>query len=387
LITGPATVPGKASGGMPDLPSIPNKAEYIRRAMNFAKAVGWNTGGEDRVRFVSAGLNRKFIEVQNDNYTVDFDEVTGEIRVATSKSFHRQRHDLSVKISEPEAARLAAQYLKAAGLSLDDAKLKTNKPVPYANDTCLWRVTFERMCNGYPYRNDGALVTLNPSDGSLVGFGYHFKSPKPLSTDVKLDKAAAIECARAYMAGLGYDIGELTFAELQIVRPDDYWEYIDTGSMAEPQDISQLAWVLRFNAPWDVTEVWVDSANGNILGGSRSKSMTANGSIHSPFVSAVQIEYTPQVGLPLAAKTVKGDLCKSVISKLATLKREEVVECNFSGLIKIDCGSRSYTYGYSPVSHLLVLLEKSYKGKIYKANYAFKTTAEMEQLFSICAGT
>jgi len=382
LVTGSATVPG----GMPDLPSIPNKAEYIRRAVNFAKAVGWDAGGEYEVKFVRGVFGLRFLEVQNDDYTVDFDEVTREIRVATSKSFHRQRHDLSIKISEPEAAKLAKQYLKAAGLSLDNAKLQGNKPVLYANNDCLWRVTFKRMYNGYPYSNDGALVTLNPSDGSLVGFGYHFKSPKPLSTDVKVDKAAAVECARTYMAEMGYGIGMPTFAELLIVQPDDYWEYIDTGDMAEPQDIAQLAWVLRFNAPWDVTEVWVDAENGNILGGSRSKSMPIKGSIRSPFASAVQVEYAPQVGRPLAMKIVKGDLCKAVVSQIPNLKRTDAVKCSFSARIKVDCGSRSYTYGYSPANHLLVLVEKSYKGKTYKANCAFKTMAEIEQLFSICAG-
>jgi hypothetical protein len=33
-----------------------------------------------------------------------------------------------------------------------------------------------------------------------------------------------------------------------------------------------------------------------------------------------------------------------------------------------------------------MLVEKSYKGKAYKSKSAFKTTAEIEQLLSTCAG-
>jgi len=382
LVTGSATVPG----GMPDLPSIPNKAEYIRRAVNFAKAMGWGAGGEYEVKFVRGAFGLRFLEVQNEDYTVDFDESTGQIRRVSNNRFYRIKRQLRIAIDKNVANEKAISYLKSAGIPLDNIELYDSRPTQYAQDSYQWYVRFRRVYDGYPYYFNGILVILNPEDASLIGFGCNLSALKPLSTDVKVDKAAAVECARTYMAEMGYGIGMPTFAELLIVQPDDYWEYIDTGDMAEPQDIAQLAWVLRFNAPWDVTEVWVDAENGNVLGGSRSKSMPVKGSIRSPFASTAQVECMPQVGRPLAAKIVKGDLCKAVVSQISNLKRTDAAKCNFSARIKVDCGSRSYTYGYSPANHLLVLVEKSYKGKTYKANCAFKTMAEIEQLFSICAG-
>jgi len=358
----------------------------IEKAINFGKAMGWNTDGKYEQRFVQHGLRSSLLEVHNEDYAVDFDESTGQIRRVSNNRFYRSKHQLRVAIDKNTANKKAIGYLQAAGIPLDNIELYDSRSAQYSQDSYQWYVRFRRVYDGYPYYFSGILVILNPEDASLIGFGCNLSALKPLSTDVKVDKAAAVECARTYMAEMGYDISVPTFAELLIVQPDDYWEYIGTGDIAEPQDIAQLAWVLRFNAPWDVTEVWVDAENGNVLGGSRSKSMPVKGSISSPFASTAQVECMPQVGRPLAAKIVKGDLCKAVVSQISNLKRTDAAKCNFSARIKVDCGSRSYTYGYSPANHLLVLLEKSYKGKAYKAKSAFKTTAEIEQLLSLCAG-
>jgi len=50
--------------------------------------------------------------------------------------------------------------------------------------------------------------------------------------------------------------------------------------------------------------------------------------------------------------------------------------------IEIEAGERRYTFGYSPETHRLTILEKKYKGRVFKSDVVWETDKQFEDLIA-----
>jgi len=394
-----APAPGHAqtaAGTRP--PVIPTGQAAVARALRFFEDVGWNPEGGPKAVFPPPAPTSytDAWEVTVGDLSAKVDSLTGAIHLAHRSQRTRDRTEDMVGISAPEAAELAIQYLELAGLSLDDAQIETSQPVNYFPDSpgsVEWKVRFRRVHNGFLFKYDPIVVSLDPEDGSLMGFGYHFRSPLPESTRVVLTQEQAVEIARDYGDYLWSQTGELMWARLEIVQPNEYWEYSDVGywiyweigAVAPTPISSRLAWVVAFDSPWSRTEIWMDAELGDILGGVHTRCLVRGHPriIRPALRGATEITIQRADGsanpMTLDAATSDGQRLLAAIADLPGLRDPDR---DYSVTLRFEGKERTHILGYSAEAKRLVLLEKRYRGKTFEGCLAWETSEEFERLIS-----
>jgi len=186
------------------------------------------------------------------------------------------------------------------------------------------------------------------------------------------------------MAKLVSPTGKLLSAVLEIVQPNYAWEYIEAGALPPKPTCSRLAWVLQFDAPWEVTELWVDVETEAVLGGDRSlgDSKAKAYSISLSDVDTITIKAKRQARL-----SANGEDGCAFIEAIHGLCVAKASDCKVSIALEFSGKERTYIFGYSPTDHRLVLLEKRYSGKTIKGDIAWETSKEFEDLVAKYAGT
>jgi len=373
---------------------VTNADQAIARAAKFFKDVGWKLEakprGEPKAKFlapegkpgrwkVCAGQLKVQLEVEVASQT-------GKILSAFRREETGKRTQDIVKITETLANQRAAEYLRAAGISLDDKKLE--RSALSESGIMIWEIKYRRMYKGFPFHEDGLGMSLDLLDGSLIGFGDSCGSPLPDTTDVKLEKDLAVQAARDYLAEFGLTAGNLTSADLKIVQFYDLWEYYEVGGYPPETTSSRLAWDVRFDAPWEGTAVFVDAENGSILGGGMTRTLPKS-KVNMPALTEID---TVIVGLAdkwseairLSGKSGDG---QTLIESIHSLRKAGMPDCKLPITLKFEGKKRSYTFGYSPTAHRLTVLEKKYKDKTIKGELDWETSKEFEDLVAKYAGT
>lgn len=391
--------------------------EAKARAREFCRKVGWKAGdvpvekmkakrseraagrpserGDDRWDVTIGEFDPRIGELSKRLFHVDVDSHTGEVMSAAQLDRHmdadKQRTKDSIKITKTLANQRAKKYLRDAGIPADEMVIESSEPSD-SIDYITWNVRYRRTYKGYQFLLDGGRVDLDPLDGSLIGFGYGCFSPIPESTDVKITKAQAVERAREYLAEFGLTAGGVSSyvhpglgspGGLKIVPHDDMWEYWDVGQLNLDWNETRLAWELEFDAPWNITRVYVDAENGSIVSmltsWSESKPRQA---INEPALVGVdQIKVAPADGSKQAT-TLSGtsDDGSAIVGLIHSLKRSSTPDAHLPVGITISTRKRTYTFGYSAAGHRLVLLTKVWDGKTIKGNLAWETTNDFEEL-------
>jgi hypothetical protein len=261
------------------------KEQAIDIATKFITSVGWPMPDADKLTCKmeedgrSGRKDGKLWQVTGGRRTfeIGIDPQTGYVCFVTDDAWQYTRKALTpdqipVKLTAEMAEAKARAYLSTAGIPTDNLKVMSNKLINTWADVRYqdWWVTFSQMYHGYPLPY-GALVNMDDTDGSFLGLGAPLSPITPDDCTVKLSQADAENKAHDYFSSAGKQLGSRIHAELRYVQPNDRWENL--GIPAQPLggkvtvDRLRLAWQLIYDAPWDVTEIWVDSENGEILGG------------------------------------------------------------------------------------------------------------------------
>ena len=366
-----------------DSVAVPTSSKAIESAASFFKAVNWRADGDAEATYSAPDQRANAWRVKFKDITADVDDTTGQIHSAMNVIILERKNNGTVGISVEVANQNALQYLKAAGLSLDDARIVSSKYVRYSTSPvfAFWEIVLQRMYNGHPFYGDDFIrVTLDPADGSLSSFGYNFRSPLPESTSVQLSQESAVSAGQDYLAGLGYEVGSLVSADLQIVQPNSYWEYMGTGSLPPTPSESRLAWVISFNAPWKKTEVWVDAANGSVLGGVRNLSIPKT-DVKLPGLSGVK-SITVTRSASSDSKSVGNNLTSQIL--ISGLQSCQAYAPNSTPSLILRCSGKScdFTFGYYASDHVLMLMQKEHKGKVIEGNVAWDISKDLEALLA-----
>jgi len=367
-----------------DANAVQSSPQILGWANQFFQSVGWDPAGADCVMNAASEPHPNDLDLTIGELKLNMDGSTGQIHSAMNRALVKQIRGDLVGITDTQANEKATMCLQAAGIPMDNVVLYSSGLARYAASFAVWEVRFRRAYNGYPFHtHDFILVTLDPVDGKVAALGYNFRSPLPDRTVVNIDKDPAVNKATTYLAGLGLKAGTELTAELKIVQPDNYWEYLGTGKTAPAPTTSRLAWVLTFDAPWQITEVWVDSETGDVLGGSKSLSIPKNAvSFSFPFVDSMAIGKT--VGQQEIHLGLHDDAFKSLTSQLSKLESCRSHDCKFSSYMSLQSKERTFEFGYSAKDHLLVLLKKTYRQLEIQGNTAWKTTPDFDALLLKC---
>jgi hypothetical protein len=264
----------------------------VVRANKFMKAVGWVTDKQPSAVYggrsarmnawrEKSGKKKSTIkwnkifegpdiwEVKAGDLEVTIDPLTGNILTASRPGFYNNITEDVINITKEKAEESALAYLKATGFALNYLIVEKSEAKSLYSDpnSIEWRVDYCKYYKGFPYHRDGANVRLNPRDGSLIGLGYHAMSSIPTSTRIVLTKERARKNAVKYLKKLGFKAGKMNSIDLEIVQPNNYWDFYKTHSLPKSSSVSRLAYLIEFYGPWTKTEVWVDAGNGKILGG------------------------------------------------------------------------------------------------------------------------
>lgn len=177
-----------------------------------------------------------------------------------------------LQASQQPAAELANQQFTQSSLLY---------PATYAGD--LWTVRWNRAAAGIPYRSDQATLLLQAETGSVEAWKLSFPTPAVASTASTVTQSQAQQIAQAEMSSSGSYL-ELTnqvfqIAQQAVVQPNTLWPSGGSTTPGTPMPVpgssSRVMWDCYFsNAPASgslsgstYSEVWVDAATGQIIGG------------------------------------------------------------------------------------------------------------------------
>ncbi len=380
---------------------VDREDQAVSRASKFFTNVGWTANAipaaRAKVEHKGPSWSPDRWSVQFEGLSVDVDSANGRVRYASRGDVLSKRTKDIVKITKEYADKQAANYIKAMGLDIRDTRLLTSQAVTHFSQPggMQWEVRYARIYKGYEFRHDHLSVDLDPLDGSLLGAGSGFDSPPPEDTTVNITKGQAACTARGYLMELGLTAGKVVSREItpsigkrvpsgpQIVQPWDVYEYWEVrATPPDPAPVSRLAWVIVFDAPWSGTAVFVDAADGDILGGEytndRPKQEIFMSAIRAG-VDAITVRSTDGQECRIAGSSADA---KDIVKAIHALKWAEKSECQLPVLITMLTPKRTYTFGYSASDHRLVLQAKEYSGITIKGNLAWQTDEALEELMA-----
>ena len=215
-----------------------------------------------RFFYKAAGLDVAEIEVASDTGTV-----TWFYNYGLSSLLRARNAPPAPAISQSEALSRGIAAIQAAGqiTELAGPSALLTQVQGGTDFGRLWIIRWQRVTGSYPYRNQQCTAILVASSGELMAFSVTFPTSSVQSTLTKLSRAQAIDSASAILRARGESSFSLTRAEKEIVQPNTYWEL---GGSARPTvATAHLAWTCVFQAGTKIYEVWIDTADGKVLGG------------------------------------------------------------------------------------------------------------------------
>lgn len=366
------TQQGQANTGMMD----GTKAAF-QRATTFARDVGWQLEATATTTPPGPEPRPYAWAIEDGAITIYVHGRTGDVCGAHKERLFAGTEDNQPHFEASVAEGLARKYLALAGLDMSNSRLYRCE---FNSNLDSWHVMFQRTYRGIPFRRDLTVVDMDPADGSLLGFGYNFLSPLPASMSDRMRRDGAVRRSTDYASRrLNYP-GSPRNAQLEIVQPNYLWEYREAGAPMPAPTCSRVAWVVQLDAPYQVTEFWVDAETGEVIGGDHSlgrvKSRTPALSLDG--TSLAKIKVATKCKLVDAKEKAYGAITRAVEN--LTHRKQPVAKLPVT--LAFHGKERTYTFGYSPNDHCLALVQKTYKGKVIKGNRAWETTKEFEDLIA-----
>jgi hypothetical protein len=126
------------------------------------------------------------------------------------------------------------------------------------------KYVWQRLQNGFPFKGDFVTLTFDARDGEVLGFKKDWgASPDSFNIKVDLNRAKAI--VEKFISKNNAKV-QFRSANVVIVSPNDFMKIAQTNSA-----VRRLAWSIelpRQPEVGDPIELWVDTENGRLLGGS-----------------------------------------------------------------------------------------------------------------------
>jgi hypothetical protein len=116
---------------------------------------------------------------------------------------HDPAPELSQCLSGDVALSRATQYLRAAGLNLNELVLRSvsladmGRP-PMAVERC-WDITWDRVWHGVPYDDQSIHMSLDAGRGRLISYGAAVGAPSPAVARLDVSTVGAVEIARRFI--------------------------------------------------------------------------------------------------------------------------------------------------------------------------------------------
>jgi len=221
----------------------------------------------------------KVLPHQNDVWQVDYgkdgevqvDAKTGKLLfIISEKSFMDMANNTNngTFITEDQAISSANDYASKMSLDIEgilsSANLVHDKGGTTGAD--VWDLKWHRKSHGYIFKNDFIIAGIDAKTKELLAYNNCFYSNEPSSFSINIKAATAIENAQATADQNGYTLNGK--ASLMIVNPNYRWT---DEAMKEPNPDTRLAWVIPFEKPNGVGEIYIDAENGSLLGGDETK--------------------------------------------------------------------------------------------------------------------
>lgn len=196
-----------------------------------------------------------------------------EVEDATGRVVYYMRHDnrpshqpLDTPISKDQAVAKATSALEAAGvLKTKELTFKEAFLDRGSADSSFWFVSWSRVHNGMPYREQDANVTVDSQTGDVTGFSVNFHTPPPDSSVFNISRDQAEGIAARQMVIAGFQISQPPRVQAEVIQPNSFWQ--PGGSEANRQPYARVAWTCHYTEGSRSYEVWVDAATGGVIGG------------------------------------------------------------------------------------------------------------------------
>lgn len=199
-----------------------------------------------------------------------------EVSDATGQVIHYIRDDnskdhqpLETPIPKSQAiARASVALLDAGAMKSGELKFKEAFLSSLSANSQIWFVSWDRMVQGIPYREQGANVTVDAQTGEVTGFSVNFHTHPPVSMAFNVSRDQAKALATQAFADAGMQFAEPPVVKAEIVQPNGYWK--PGVGEAERQPVARTAWTCRFKNGRQSYEAWIDAETGEPIGGQYS---------------------------------------------------------------------------------------------------------------------
>lgn len=207
------------------------------------------------------------VEYPNESIT-KIDQETGEIVTYVRLPNSRPGASLPSPLTDSDARKRAGEYLAKAGVpeGVDEREAVLQKGLA---DRDIWSVLWVREIRGVEVYQNAVRVNVDANTGELLLLGKAIWTQEPAEWTVNVHEPRATEIAREHLGQVGLRLGPQSSGKLMIVEPNFYWT---SRFVLTPIKESRLAWVLRIEKQdHGLAEIWVDAADGSILGGGQTK--------------------------------------------------------------------------------------------------------------------
>lgn len=212
-----------------------------------------------------------------DDGRVEIDATTGAISYFYDQGLTRRalgaKRPAGTPISREAALVRARMALRAAGglAEVGDPVAvlhQLDEPPSAAGQT--WTIVWRRTLHGVPYRNQQATVILLAETGQVIGVSLAYATPPAERTTFLVTKRRAIEVAAATIIRHGTEGAEPSRVFKELVLPNRRWVDDTLRPVGAQTDAPVPAWHVELRAGDQIHEVWVDAADGSVLGGESS---------------------------------------------------------------------------------------------------------------------
>ena len=244
------------------------KAAVITAARDFCKAAGVKpaivvTATAPRSeRVVNAHHWRPVWRVNAGPADIEVADPSG-IVVAYARHFPVNAPPAGSSIGEPDAIAIAKAVLDASGQKAELADMPTTGRKAAGELApgfpACWLVSWTRVWNGVPFRDDGANVLVDASTGAILRFAINFHAPVPEDDTETVTAEQAVGTAQK----AAFEMAKSR--DLVTMPPRKMAVFV---ALPDSKGAERVVWNCLFQAgPKKSYEVWIDVASGNNIGG------------------------------------------------------------------------------------------------------------------------
>jgi len=217
------TVAGNAATSISD-------DQAIQKALQFCTKVKWESGATNqyKVRRMKNSRLEEYINIDTGDYYITINATNGNVRAAQRLNRSKQNITSIVNTNKQQAITISDKMVHDLGL---DINTKLDKPsctlekymAGTGNDR--WVIDYRKMYKGYKYfgHNEAIVITLDSTNGSLVGYSNAGEIAAPASLTVKSTKERALLNASRFLDSHNIHVIRQNVAFLYLVTTDNNW--------------------------------------------------------------------------------------------------------------------------------------------------------------------